>query len=81
MRFAEAEHATKLTVLAVKEQLPASFDALLSPYFNIIYHPNYTEAILKQCDKAQGMEILLREAGIPVLDEEQIDSLLHNGEP
>ena len=64
-RFAEAEHATKLTVLAVKEQLPASFDALLLPYFNIIYHPNYTEAILKQCDKARGMEILLREAGIP----------------
>lgn len=64
-RFAEAEHATKLTVLAVKEQLPASFDALLSPHFNIIYHPNYTETILKQCDKARGMAILLQAAGIP----------------
>lgn len=64
-RFAAAEHATKLTIIAVKEELPPSVEMLLSPHFHIIYHPNYTETILKQCDKARGMALLLKAAGIP----------------
>ncbi len=79
-RFAETEHATKLTVIAVKSVLPPTVEKLLSPHFHIIYHPNYTEAILKQCNKARGMAILLKAAGIPQKDSIAVGDSLNDME-
>lgn len=62
--FAESHRSTKLTVMALENEIPDSIKELLAPHFKTVYHPNYSEMILKQCDKARGMQVLLDAAGV-----------------
>lgn len=62
--YANSANVTKVTATSLRHQMPQYMIDLLEEYFNVIYHPGYTEAILKPCSKATGMQVLMDAAGI-----------------
>jgi len=59
--------ASKITIFStISEPLAADGVELIEKHFTFIRHPRYAEGILKGCSKALGMDVYLKEAGIPL---------------
>lgn len=62
--YSDSADVTKITITALRREMPEYVIDLLNEHFSVIYHPGYTEAILKPCSKATGMQVLMNAAGI-----------------